>query len=92
MARNCPSCAARTSMARFEDEDGLSGWRCAACGDGAFDAENAQRYAAAGDVADRAERILLRERDTVRVLDLLENLPSPTPALLAAAKRRAARK
>ena len=45
----------------------------------------------AREVVDRAERIVLSERDTVRVLELLENPPSPTPALLAAARRRAAR-
>ena len=46
---------------------------------------------AAREVVDRAERIVLSERDTVRVLALLENPPAPTPALLAAARRRAAR-
>ena len=46
---------------------------------------------AARDVVDRAERIVLSERDTVRVLELLENPPEPTPALIAAARRRAAR-
>jgi uncharacterized protein (DUF1778 family) len=43
-------------------------------------------------VVDRAERIVLTERDTARVLALLENPPRPTPALLAAARRRATRK
>jgi uncharacterized protein (DUF1778 family) len=43
---------------------------------------------AARDVVDRAERIVLSERDTERVLQLLENPPKPTPALLAAARRR----
>ena len=47
---------------------------------------------AAREVIDRAERIVLSERDTVRVLKLLENPPRPTPALMAAAQRRAARK
>ncbi len=46
---------------------------------------------AAREVTDRAERIVLSERDTARVLELLENPPEPTPALLAAARRRAAR-
>lgn len=46
---------------------------------------------AAKDVVVRAERIALSERDTVRVLELLENPPKPTPALLAAARRRRAR-
>ena len=47
---------------------------------------------AARDVVDRAERIVLSERDTIRVLKLLENPPKPTSALVAAARRRAKRK
>lgn len=43
---------------------------------------------AAREVLDRTERIILSERDTERVLALLENPPKPTPALLAAARRR----
>jgi uncharacterized protein (DUF1778 family) len=43
---------------------------------------------AAREVVDRAERIVLSERDSRRVLELLENPPRPTPALLAAARRR----
>jgi uncharacterized protein (DUF1778 family) len=46
----------------------------------------------AREVVDRAERIVLSERDTARVLALLENPPKPTPALVEAARRRAARK
>jgi uncharacterized protein (DUF1778 family) len=46
---------------------------------------------AAREVVDRAERIALSERDTSRILELLENPPPPTPALLAAARRRVAR-
>jgi len=46
---------------------------------------------AAREVVDRAERIVLSERDSVRVLQLLEHPPEPTPALIAAARRRAAR-
>jgi len=46
---------------------------------------------AARAVVDRAERIVLSERDTVRVLELLENPPKPTPALIAVARRRVAR-
>ncbi len=42
-------------------------------------------------VVDRAERIVLSERDTERILQLLENPPKPSPALLAAARRRLAR-
>ncbi len=46
---------------------------------------------AAREAVDRAERIVLSERDSERVLALLENPPEPTPALMAAARRRAAR-
>lgn len=44
---------------------------------------------AAREIVDRAERIVLSERDTARVLKLLEQPPKPTAALLAAARRRA---
>jgi uncharacterized protein (DUF1778 family) len=43
------------------------------------------------EAMDRAESIVLSERDTVRVLKLLENPPKPAPALVAAARRRAGR-
>lgn len=46
---------------------------------------------AAREVVDRAERTVLTERDTVRILELLQNPPKPTPALMAAARRRAVR-
>lgn len=46
---------------------------------------------AAQEAVNRAERIVLSERDSARVLKLLENPPKPTPALLAAARRRARR-
>lgn len=46
----------------------------------------------ARDVVDRAERIVLSERDTLRVLELLENPPKPTAPLMAAARRRTKRK
>lgn len=46
---------------------------------------------AAREVVERAERIVLSARDSKRVLDLLENPPAPSPALLAAARRRTAR-
>ena len=42
-------------------------------------------------VVDRAERIVLSERDSERVLKLLESPPKPPAALLAAARRRRAR-
>ncbi len=42
-------------------------------------------------VVDSAERIVLSERDTERILKLLENPPKPPPALIAAARRRLAR-
>ena len=38
---------------------------------------------AARDVVDRHERIVLSERDSLRILDLLENPPEPTATLLA---------
>ena len=47
---------------------------------------------AAREVVDRAERIVLSERDTAHVLKLLESPPRPTPLLLAAARRRRDRK
>jgi uncharacterized protein (DUF1778 family) len=47
---------------------------------------------AARDVVDRSERIVLSARDSKRVLELLENPPKPTPALIAAARRWAARR
>ncbi|AWP23089.1 DUF1778 domain-containing protein [Acidiferrobacter sp. SPIII_3] len=47
---------------------------------------------AARGVVDRAERIALSERDSRRVLELLEHPPKPTAALRAAARRRATRK
>ena len=37
-------------------------------------------------VVDRAQHILLSERDTLRVLDLLENPPAPSERLVRAAK------
>ena len=41
---------------------------------------------AAQQVIERNERIVLSGRDTARVLELLENPPEPTAALLAAAR------
>jgi uncharacterized protein (DUF1778 family) len=46
---------------------------------------------AAREIVDRAERIVLSERDSARVLKLLERPPAPTRALVAAARRRARR-
>jgi uncharacterized protein (DUF1778 family) len=43
---------------------------------------------AAREVVDQNERITLSNRDSERVLRLLENPPQPTPPLLAAARRR----
>jgi hypothetical protein len=51
--------------------------------DGCKPDERAAREDAAG--------IVLSERDSARVLELLENPPKPTPALDAAAKRRTLR-
>lgn len=69
MARKCLNCRPSKLMTRFKDEtftiehagmkakvEGLSGWRCAFCGEVEFDAESARRYAAAGDA------LVLRER------------------------------
>jgi HTH-type transcriptional regulator/antitoxin MqsA len=36
--------------------EGLSGWRCGACGEVEFDARSAKRYAAAGDALVTRER------------------------------------
>jgi len=60
MTRKCADCG--KAMRRFENEtftvshagartkvEGLSGWRCGACGEVEFDAASARRYAAAGD-------------------------------------------
>lgn len=46
---------------------------------------------AARDVVDRAERVVLSERETIRILKLLENPPMPEAALVAAARRRVMR-
>jgi uncharacterized protein (DUF1778 family) len=43
---------------------------------------------AAEEIVARHERIALTERDTIRILQLLEHPPKPTLALRAAAKRR----
>jgi len=43
---------------------------------------------AAREVVRRSERIVLSERDSKRVLELLEKPPKPTEALIAAARRR----
>ena len=70
MARKCLNCESRNDMTRFKDEtftvehagmttrvEGLSGWRCKACGEVEFDAASARRYAAAGD------ELVLRDRE-----------------------------
>lgn len=69
MLPDCLKCGAADHRTRFSGEtftikrddaftivENLSGWRCDACGDVEFDAESAQRYAAAGDA------LILRER------------------------------
>ena len=48
-------------------------------------------HPATREVIDKAERITLSERETVRILDLLENPPPPTPSLVAAAREDASR-
>ena len=70
MARTCVNCDGATAMTRFEDETfpvehagttirvmGLSGWRCAACGEDMFEPDSARRYAEAGDT------LVLRHRE-----------------------------
>jgi HTH-type transcriptional regulator / antitoxin MqsA len=70
MARKCLNCDSPKGMTRFEDETftikhagmtatvkGLSGWRCAGCGEVEFDADSARHYAAAGD------ELVLRDRE-----------------------------
>jgi len=70
MARKCLNCDDRKGLKRFDGHaftvehagrkvqvEGLSGWRCGACGEVEFDADSAQRYAAAGDA------LVLRERE-----------------------------
>jgi HTH-type transcriptional regulator / antitoxin MqsA len=70
MARSWLECEAEKDMSRFEGEtftiehagmttkvEGLSGWRCEACGEVEFDPDSARRYAAAGD------ELVLRERE-----------------------------
>ena len=42
---------------------------------------------AAKDVIQESEQVQLSERDSLRVLDLLENPPAPNARLLAAAQR-----
>ena len=49
-----------------------------------FIVENALR--AADSVIEKAERLVLSERDSMRVLDLLENVPPPNARLRRAAK------
>ena len=46
---------------------------------------------AAREAVARAERIVLSERDSARVLKVLEKPPKPTRTLIAAARRRAGR-
>jgi len=69
MARKCSNCASRRGMTRIANKaftiehagmtatvEGLSGWRCGACGEVEFDAGSARRYAAAGDELVRRHR------------------------------------
>ncbi len=72
MPKRCLNCETHRGMTRFEDEtftidhagvtaavEGLSGWRCADCGEIEFDPGSARRYAAAGDA------LVLRDRERV---------------------------
>ena len=69
MSHICLSCDAGANMVPFSGEthqvdyrgataevEGLSGFRCTACGEIEFDAESAERYAAAGDALVLATR------------------------------------
>lgn len=69
MTRTCLTCDNGASMTRFTNEvftvehaglsaqvDGLSGWRCPACGEVEFDPDSARRYAGSGDALVLAER------------------------------------
>lgn len=69
MTKICVCCEAGSEMVPFNGEthrvdyrgrsvdvDGLSGFRCPACGEIEFDAASAERYAAAGDALVLAER------------------------------------
>ena len=69
MTRTCLTCDNGASMTRFTNEvftvehaglsaqvDGLSGWRCPACGEAEFDPDSARRYAGSGDALVLAER------------------------------------
>ena len=46
---------------------------------------------AAREALARAERLVLSERESAQLLDLLEHPPAPTPALIDAARRHLAR-
>jgi HTH-type transcriptional regulator/antitoxin MqsA len=70
MTRKCTQCESRKGLVRFEGEtfvithaamtaevEGLSGWRCEACGEVEFDPACAERYAAPGDILVMRARI-----------------------------------
>ncbi|HYW45654.1 MAG TPA: hypothetical protein VE959_22510 [Bryobacteraceae bacterium] len=48
-------------------------------------AESDSRIALRGRPSGKAERVVLSERDSLRVLELLENLPAPAGRLMEAA-------
>jgi len=73
MTQHCHHREGHEGLIRFEGETftidhagmvatvgGLSGWRCDDCGEIAFDADSALRYAAAGDA------LVLRDREMAR--------------------------
>jgi HTH-type transcriptional regulator/antitoxin MqsA len=83
----CGACGDKKLMVRFESErfliehmglrktvDGLSGWRCKACNEVAFDTESTLRYAAAGDdlVLQARKRERLELKRIRRKLDLTQ--------------------
>jgi len=84
MTGKCANCESRKSMRHFTNEnftitcaglttevEGLSGWRCDACGEMKFDADSARRYAAAGDA------LVLRERQSKKLGTSITGLDSP---------------
>lgn len=92
MNKQCGACGARR-LTPFENESfeiehlgrkmtvaGLSGMRCGACGDVMFDAESAQRYAAASDALVLDARAA--ERETIKRIRLKLRLTQEQAAFL----------
>jgi HTH-type transcriptional regulator/antitoxin MqsA len=95
MARRCRNCEGRKGLTRFDGEtilvehagqrakvEGLSGWRCGACGEVEFDPESARRYATAGDA------LVLRERQSKEIRRIRRKLGLTQVAAARAHRRR----